>query len=62
MELDDDVIQELREGQDMKLEIEEVVESPAPIKREWEMSVDETGVDSDESAPPAKGYVLRLIF
>jgi len=60
--MDDDVIRELKEGQDMRLEIEEVIEPPVQTKREWEMSIDETGNDSDEVAPPAKGFVLRLIF
>lgn len=62
IEMDDDVIRELKEGQDMRLEIEEVVEPPTQTKREWEMSIDETITDSDDVAPPAKGYVLRLIF
>jgi hypothetical protein len=62
IEMDDDVIRELKEGQDMRLEIEEVIEPPVQTKREWEMSIDETGNDSDEVAPPAKGFVLRLIF
>ncbi|KID92482.1 CP2 transcription factor [Metarhizium guizhouense ARSEF 977] len=62
VEMDDDVIRELREGQDMRLEIEEVIEQSTQTKREWEMSLDETGADSDDVAPLAKGFVLRLTF
>ena len=40
VEMDDDVVQELKEGQDMTLEIQEVT-GPA-VKREWEMAVDAT--------------------
>ncbi|QPG93784.1 hypothetical protein C2857_002420 [Epichloe festucae Fl1] len=62
IEMDDDVIQELKEGQDMRMEVEEVTEQPPPMKREWDMSVDDTGRDSEGSAPPARGFVLRLTF
>lgn len=62
IEMDDDVIRELKEGQDMRLEIEEVIEQPTQTKREWEMSVDDMGDDSDDVAPPARGFVLRLMF
>ncbi|KID78491.1 CP2 transcription factor, partial [Metarhizium brunneum ARSEF 3297] len=62
VEMDDDVIRELREGQDMRLEIEEVIEQSSQTKREWEMLLDETGADGDDVAPFAKGFVLRLTF
>ncbi|KAK2612092.1 hypothetical protein QQS21_001821 [Conoideocrella luteorostrata] len=62
IEMDDDVIRELKEGQDMRLEVEEVIEPPTRIKREWEMAVDDLGPDSDGSAPPAGGFVLRFTF
>ncbi|TWU78142.1 hypothetical protein ED733_007470 [Metarhizium rileyi] len=62
IEMDDDVIRELKEGQDMRLEIEEVIEQQTQTKREWEMSIDEIGTDGDDVAPPAKGFVLRLTF
>lgn len=58
VEMDDDVIQELREGQDMQLEIDDVLDQTI-IKRDWEMSVD------DAPEPPAAipaGLTLRLIF
>lgn len=57
VEVDDDVVQELKEGQDMQLEIEEVVEQPN-MKREWEMSVD----DAPEASPSTTGLILRLIY
>ncbi|UKZ49601.1 hypothetical protein TrVGV298_003848 [Trichoderma virens] len=58
VEMDDDVVQELREGQDMQLEIEDVVEQPS-IKRDWEMSIDD-GPEVPTSIPT--GLALRLIF
>jgi hypothetical protein len=58
IEMDDDVVQELKEGQDMRLEIEDVVEQPS-MKREWEMSVD----DGPEVSPSTStGLALRLIY
>ncbi|PNP39117.1 hypothetical protein TGAMA5MH_08969 [Trichoderma gamsii] len=57
IEMDDDVVQELKEGQDMQLEIEEVIEQP-DMKREWEMSID----DEDEASPSTAGLILRLIY
>lgn len=63
VEMDDDVIRELREGQDMILEIEEVTGQSADVKREWEMAVDPI---DESSEPPANqqtgGYILRLTF
>lgn len=55
VEMDDDVVRELREGQDMKLQIEELVD---PTKREWEMAVDPT----DEVPLLKGGLILRLTF
>ena len=63
VEMDDDVIRELREGQDMRLEIDEVTESPKATKREWEMSVDDDGTgEGTVPTGPNKAIVLRLIF
>ncbi|KAG5984863.1 hypothetical protein E4U55_002790 [Claviceps digitariae] len=64
VEVDDDVVRELKEGQDMRMEIEEVREQPVQMKCEWEMSVDDgdTGKGSDGSASPTRGFVLRLTF
>ncbi len=58
--MDDDVIRELSEGQDMKLEIAELDASGPPIKRDWEMALDAPG-EPDPGAVPA-GYELRLSF
>ncbi|KAG6223745.1 hypothetical protein E4U24_002559 [Claviceps purpurea] len=63
IEVDDDSVRELKEGQDMRMSIEEVFEQPVQTKREWEMSVDDdAGEENDGSAPPARGFVLRLTF
>lgn len=63
VEVDDDVIRELSEGQDMIIEISQVDSSR--VKREWEMAVD-VAVDSDAGATHnvvhKDGYELRLIF
>ena len=58
VEMDDDDVRELKEGQDMILEIEKLVEKPSPARREWEMAVDE----SDTQLPPSDGYFFRLKF
>ncbi|RDW77277.1 hypothetical protein BP6252_05330 [Coleophoma cylindrospora] len=64
VEMDDDVIRELAEGQDLVMEIAEVYQSPQPVKREWEMAVD--AVDSDTTATQSvvqtRGYELRFMF
>lgn len=62
VEMDDDVITEMPEGQDMILEIAEVF---APVKREWEMSVDMVdGQDVAQEATGAtsNGLALRFFF
>ena len=63
IEMDDDVIREMTEGQDLKLE---VVQRPIAVKREWEMSLD-TAIDVDDTSlsqdtTPTEGYELRLMF
>ncbi len=60
IEVDDDVIQELAEGQDLVMEISEVHSSPQ-LKREWEMSVDDDHTSGTQLGAP-EGYELRLIF
>lgn len=68
VEMDDDVIRELSEGQDLIMEITEVQnQPPSQVKREWEMSVDDVVVDSDNSSGTQHvvqigGYELRLMF
>lgn len=67
IELDDDVIQELGEGQDMVLEIKEIGNPTSPpLKREWDMAVDAPG-ESESPSPTAtttaqSGYELRFMF
>jgi len=62
VEIDDDVIRELAEGQDIIMEIAHVRN---PVKREWEMSLD-VAVDGDSGRPQnvvhTEGYELRLMF
>ncbi|KAL0468230.1 CP2 transcription factor domain-containing protein [Neurospora intermedia] len=65
--MDDDVIQELQEGQDMKLEIREVNgNSNSGVKREWEMAVD--GPEAELASPATTNnssqtaYELRLLY
>lgn len=64
VELDDDVIREMAEGQDIIMEIADI-RSPQ-VKREWEMSID-VAVDSDnvsgtQNVVQTEGYELRLMF
>jgi hypothetical protein len=63
VEVDDDVIRELSEGQDMIMEISHVDSSQ--MKREWEMATD-VAVDSDAGATQTvihkDSFELRLIF
>ena len=57
VEMDDDVVQNLKEGQDMMLQVQSV---ETPVKREWEMAVD---AETDEAAEQSSGgLVLRLSF
>ena len=70
VEMDDDDIRELKEGQDMMLDIAEVIPPapppPHPVKREWDMAVD--APPAEEGNPPispatrAGYYELRLTF
>ncbi|KAK0625341.1 CP2 transcription factor [Bombardia bombarda] len=63
VELDDDVVHELPEGQDMVFEIAEVRTPASPVKREWEMAVDAPG-ETDLASPisDTQGYELRFTF
>ncbi|KAF3763773.1 hypothetical protein M406DRAFT_262710 [Cryphonectria parasitica EP155] len=66
IEMDDDVIRELPEGQDMMLDIVEISPPKAPVKREWEMSLDDAPGDEDDEVPgqtlQQNSYELRLTF
>ncbi|CAK7272125.1 hypothetical protein SEPCBS119000_004961 [Sporothrix epigloea] len=60
VEMDDDAVAELPEGQDMILDVVELKQQVSPenesVKREWEMSVDNDGANSCIT------YELRLSF
>ncbi|KAM9874805.1 CP2 transcription factor [Verticillium dahliae] len=62
VEMDDDVIQGLREGQDMALDVVEIAPGEGvQTKREWKMAVDST--EGEESAAETQvGYEFRLTF
>lgn len=61
VEIDDDVIRELPEGQDMTLEINEL---NSPLNREWEMAVDAPGEPElvSPTTTTQRGFELRLSF
>jgi hypothetical protein len=67
VEIDDDVIRELAEGQDIVMEIADFHNlAGSQLKREWEMSVD-VAVDGDNAGSAQNvvhidGYELRLMF
>lgn len=63
VEMDDDVIQAISEGQDFILEVHN---SQIPLKSEWEDEMD-VSLDNDSASPTqnlaqSEGYELRLIF
>ncbi|KAF7562422.1 hypothetical protein G7046_g1693 [Stylonectria norvegica] len=51
VEMDDDVVRELKEGQDMALQVEAAVQQTPPMKREWEMAVDSSSESPEAMAP-----------
>ncbi|KAF7928842.1 uncharacterized protein EAE97_009684 [Botrytis byssoidea] len=61
VEMDDDVVRELSEGQDLILEVHN---SQAPVKREWEMelTVDSDSAGATQSVVHSEGYELKLFF
>jgi hypothetical protein len=66
VEVDDDVIREMPEGQDMTLDVAGVETSVPQSKREWEMAVDSADEGEASSAHSVlrttSGYELRLTF
>jgi len=70
IEMDDDVVREMLEGQDIIMEVSGVARPRSPVKRKWEMAVDEDEeavvVDGEGEAGNglvrAEGYEIRLIF
>ncbi|KAL2752157.1 hypothetical protein ACRALDRAFT_1073030 [Sodiomyces alcalophilus JCM 7366] len=64
-EVDDDVVRELREAQDLVLEVVEVhPDGPGHVKQEWEMAVDQSEAEPGRTATSQAptGYELRLMF
>lgn len=59
VEMDDDDIQNLREAQDMVLEIEG---RDRPAKQEWEIAVDDKPTQETPHPPAVGGLVLRFTF
>ncbi|KAK6841179.1 hypothetical protein PG987_002039 [Apiospora arundinis] len=66
IEVDDDVIREMSEGQDMVLNVAEVEANVPQPKGEWEMAVDSADEGETSSAHSVlrttQGYELRLTF
>jgi len=59
VEMDDDVIKNLREAQDMVLEIEG---RDRPVKQKWEIAVDDRPTQETPHPPATGGLVLRFTF
>ncbi|KAI1820371.1 CP2 transcription factor-domain-containing protein [Xylaria intraflava] len=71
VEVDNDVVQELPEGQDMVLDVSEVALSVTQPKGEWDLVLDTMDEDGGNGAAttthdggffPTTGYELRLLF
>jgi len=62
VEIDDDVVLELAEGQDFILEVSQVQNSSLQIKPEWEMSVDAAVDGNTANHGQKEAYELRLLF
>lgn len=65
VEVDDEVVRELREGQDLVLEVAEMhPDGSDQVKQEWEMAVDQSEAESGLAATSRAqaGYELRLKF
>lgn len=61
VEMDDDFIRELKEGQDMRLEVEEITRQEHAAERRWGMSADVSGDEGMTEPLGTKGLVLRLM-
>ena len=65
VEMDDDIVREMVEGQDVGVEVSKVAAQSSLVKPEWEMAVDGEGeiIDSaTEDDVCTEGYEVRLIF
>ncbi|RFU28406.1 hypothetical protein B7463_g7957, partial [Scytalidium lignicola] len=60
IDMDDDVMRELAEGQDLIMEIHKT--SSHPVKREWEMSVDGAVDNDQQDNVHTEGYELKFFF
>ncbi|KAJ2971706.1 hypothetical protein NQ176_g7560 [Zarea fungicola] len=58
VEFDNDSVLELAEGQDMRLETEEIVEQ----SKDWQMSIDGENTGEENQTQQQTGLVLRLAF
>lgn len=61
VEMDDDSVRELREGQDMRLEVEEIAPQEHAARRRWPLSGEGSGDEGTVRARATKGLVLRLM-
>jgi hypothetical protein len=65
VEIDDDVIRELAEGQDLVMEIV-LVKNQSSVKREWDMTmdivVDSENVAGTQNAAQTDGFEIRIMF
>ncbi|KJZ72426.1 hypothetical protein HIM_08229 [Hirsutella minnesotensis 3608] len=60
IEMDDDVVRELKEGQDMRLEVVETGAEQVVMDRRWGIGGDENEGESTAQTRGAKGLILRL--
>ncbi|KFY93095.1 hypothetical protein V500_03915 [Pseudogymnoascus sp. VKM F-4518 (FW-2643)] len=61
VEMDDDIVREMLEGQDVQMEVSKVAASKSPVKCEWEMAVDgEEGIIDSATQDDAytEGYEI----
>jgi hypothetical protein len=62
VEMDDDVVRELAEGQDITMEITLVKNPPlSELKREWDMSLDSESTSGTQGIHD-EGYEIKLTF
>jgi hypothetical protein len=62
VEMDDDVVRELAEGQDITMEITVVKNPPlSELKREWDMSLDSESTSGSQDVHD-EGYEIKLTF
>ena len=62
VEMDQDVFGKLREGQDMRLRIEEIREAAKPAKREREIPIDDNNANEEPISATSRSFALHLVF